>query len=73
MAENTDFDDTTATRRRPSAALLVCGLAALLVALWAFIGTDRIGALGDGQMKWVLVGAAVIVGVVLVVSPGRRK
>lgn len=70
MAENTDTDTTT---RRPSALLLLSGLAALLISAWAFIGPDHLGALGDWQFKWVLVLAAVVVGVVLVVSPGRRK
>lgn len=73
MADHTDFDDSTRERRRPSAALLVSGLAALLVAVWAFLGTDRVQSLGDSPFKWLVVAAAVIVGIVLVVSPGRRK
>ncbi|MFD4292048.1 hypothetical protein ACFWPA_05085 [Rhodococcus sp. NPDC058505] len=73
MAENIESGATTGTSRRPSAALLLSGLAALLVALWALVGPDRLGALGDWQFTWVLVLAAVVVGVVLVIAPGRRK
>ncbi|MFF0815541.1 hypothetical protein ACFYVR_10370 [Rhodococcus sp. NPDC003318] len=71
MAENTDTGNRSA--RRPSALLLLSGIAALLVSVWAFVGPDRLGALGDWQFEWLLVIAAVVVGVVLVVAPGRRK
>ncbi|EME18168.1 hypothetical protein [Rhodococcus triatomae] len=72
MAENTDTDTTTA-RRRPSPGLLLAGLAALLVSLWAFVGPVGIDAVTGGHAKWLFIAAAVVVGVVLVVAPGRRK
>ncbi|MFD1812842.1 hypothetical protein [Rhodococcus gannanensis] len=72
MADNTDTD-TAATRRRPSPGLLLAGVAALLVSLWAFVGPVGIGAVAGGHAKWLLIAVAVVVGVVLVVSPTRRK
>lgn len=72
MADNTESTESAGTRR-PSAVLLLSGLTALLVSVWAFIGPDHLGALGDWQFKWLLVVAAVVVGIALVVSPGRRK
>lgn len=72
MAEHNEFENKAGSRR-PSLALLLSGLAALLVSAWAFVGPDRLGALADWQLTWLLVAAAVVVGVVLVVVPGRRK
>lgn len=71
MAENTE----TAAKagRRPSALLLLSGLAALLVSAWALIGPGSFESLGDAQFRWILVIAAVVVGVILVFAPGRRK
>lgn len=71
MAENTESGEKTT--RRPSALLMLSGIAALLVSVWAFVGPDRLGALGDWQFEWLLVVAAIVVGVVLVIAPGRRK
>ena len=75
MADNTDTDTaaTAGTRRRPSPGLLLAGLAALLVSVWAFIGPDRLGAIGEGHLKWLFIAVAVVVGVVLVISPSRRR
>ena len=72
MAENVERGEQTGPRR-PSAGLALSGLAALLISVWAFVGPDRLGALGTWQVEWVLVAAAVVVGVVLVIAPGRRK
>ncbi|MFD4181293.1 hypothetical protein [Rhodococcus sp. NPDC058514] len=72
MVENPETDVKAGTRR-PSALLLLAGLAALLVSGWALIGPDRFESLGDAQFRWILVIAAVAVGVILVFAPGRRK
>ncbi|MFC7447726.1 hypothetical protein [Rhodococcus daqingensis] len=71
MAENTETTDKAG--RRPSALLLLAGLAALLVSGWALIGPGSFESLGDTQFRWILVIAAVVVGVILVLAPGRRK
>jgi uncharacterized sodium:solute symporter family permease YidK len=72
VADNSDTD-TADTRRRTSPGLLLAGLAALLVSLWAFVGPVGIDAVTGGHAKWLFIAAAVVVGVVLVVSPTRRK
>lgn len=71
MAENTE--STGKAGRRPSALLLLSGLVALLVSVGALIGPGSFESLGDAQFRWIVVLAAVVVGVVLVFAPGRRK
>lgn len=72
MSDTRETDQPKHTRR-PSVGLLLSGLAALLVGAWALVGPDNLAALDNRQVQWLLVTAAVVVGVVLVVSPGRRK
>ncbi|MBP1162857.1 hypothetical protein ABIC28_000390 [Rhodococcus sp. PvR044] len=71
MAENTETTDKAG--RRPSALLLLSGLAALLVSVWALIGPFHFESLGDAQFRWIVVIAAVVAGLILVFAPGRRK
>lgn len=66
-------DTRQATGRRPAAGLLLAGLFALLVSAWAMIGPEHFQSLGGGQFRWMIVVAAVAVGLVLVFAPGRRK
>ncbi len=72
VPDNREANEHNETRR-PSAGLLLSGLVALLVSAWALVGPDNLAALGNRQVQWLLVAAAVVVGVVLVVAPVRRK
>lgn len=81
MAEYQNVDDDApeggntrqATGRRPAAGLLLAGLVALLVSAWSLIGPEHFQSLGGAQFRWMIVLAAVAVGLVLVFAPGRRK
>ncbi|MFB8274085.1 hypothetical protein [Nocardia colli] len=64
--------ETTETRRGPSASLLVIGLLALGVSAWAFVGPESWPSNSAAPIGWIVVLAAIIVGIVLVVSPRRR-
>jgi len=73
-----DIDDTqdseqTRTRKRPSLVLLLAGLAALLVSGWALAGPFSLEPLANVEFRWLFVLVAVLVGVVLVFAPNRRK
>jgi len=73
-----DIDDTqdseqTRTRKRPSLLLLLAGLAALLVSGWALAGPFSLEPLANVEFRWLFVLVAVLVGVVLVFAPNRRK
>lgn len=77
-----DFDTTFETgstdnenrkrRRGPSILLLLSAIAALLISGWALIG-PFIFDFASLDLGWVLVATAVVVGLVLVVLPGRRS
>lgn len=81
MAEYQNVDDDAPeggdTRRpagrRPAAGLLLAGMFALLVSAWSLIGPEHFQSLGGAQFRWIVVLAAVAVGLVLVFAPGRRK
>lgn len=62
----------TGKRKGPSAVLLLAGLVALLVSAWALAGPSAWGRLPDLHLGWLVVVAAVVVGLGLVFSPGRR-
>ncbi|WP_172650416.1 hypothetical protein [Rhodococcus opacus] len=73
-----DIDDTqdsaqTGTRKRPSPLLLLAGLAALLVSGWALAGPFSLEPLANVEFRWLFVVVAVLVGVVLVFAPNRRR
>ncbi|EKT81894.1 hypothetical protein WSS_A15419 [Rhodococcus opacus M213] len=73
-----DIDDTqdseqTGTRKRPSPLLLLAGLAALLVSGWALAGPFSLEPLAKVEFRWLFVLVAVLVGVVLVFAPNRRR
>ncbi|WP_072687302.1 hypothetical protein [Rhodococcus marinonascens] len=72
--ESTQDNDRTGTRRGPSVIMLLSGLAALFVSGWALAGRSFAVALEDNvEFRWVFVVVAVLVGVVLVFAPSRRK
>ncbi|WP_346764555.1 hypothetical protein [Rhodococcus sp. HNM0569] len=72
-AGDTDQASDAPRSRRPSAVLLVTGVLALLVSGWALAGPFSLEPLGDGAFRWIVVGVAVVVGLVLVFTPGRRS
>lgn len=51
--------------------LLVTGLGALLVSAWALAGGGDIGDVVD--LRWLFVAAALAVGLLLVLTPGRSR
>jgi hypothetical protein len=59
--------------RGPSFTLLLAGLLALLVSIWAFIGPDSWPAHSVVPAGWIVVAVAIVVGVGLVVTPRRKK
>ncbi|NKY50474.1 hypothetical protein [Nocardia vermiculata] len=73
MADNDPADTRTEPRRGPSLSLLLAGLLAMLVSVWAFIGPTSWPVHSVVPVGWIVVGLAVVVGIVLVISPRRRK
>ncbi|ORI23258.1 hypothetical protein BJI47_09065 [Rhodococcus sp. 1168] len=59
-------------RTRPSALLFLVGLAAAIVSVCALVGPSAIVSLGNVQFRWVFVVVAIVVGVVLLLAPGRK-
>ena len=53
--------------------LLLAALAALVVSGWAMIGPFSVEFLAAVDLGWVLVGAALLIGAVLVFLPNRRR
>ncbi len=45
----------------------------MLVSVWAFIGPTSWPVHSVVPVGWIVVGLAVVVGIVLVISPRRRK
>ncbi|MFI6363386.1 hypothetical protein ACIBG0_11625 [Nocardia sp. NPDC050630] len=70
MAEPTEDN---ITKRGPSVSLLIVGLLALGVSIWAFIGPSTMTSTGVASLGWVVVIAAIVVGVLLVISPRRPR
>lgn len=70
-----DSDDDTAeenrARTRPSALLFLVGIAASIVSVSALIGPSAIESLGNVQFRWVFVVVAIVVGLALLIVPGR--
>ncbi|MFX1757929.1 Uncharacterised protein [Rhodococcus gordoniae] len=60
-------------RTGPSLLLLLAALAALVVSGWAMIGPFSVEFLAAVDLGWVLVGAALLIGAVLVFLPNRRR
>ncbi|MBF6172579.1 hypothetical protein [Nocardia blacklockiae] len=67
MAENSE------TRRGPSFSLLLAGVLALLVSVWAFIGPSSWPAHSIIPIGWIVIAAAIVVGIALVVAPRKKK
>ncbi|NKY34295.1 DUF2207 domain-containing protein [Nocardia speluncae] len=56
-----------------SAGLFVTGLLALLVSIWALAGPDQWSITSMIPIGWIVVAAAIVMGVVLVISPRMRR
>ncbi|GAA5081163.1 hypothetical protein [Nocardia iowensis] len=68
-----DKSEQTESRRGPSASLLIVGLLALGVSVWAFIGPESWPTTSALPIGWIVVLAAIIIGIVLVVSPRKHR
>ncbi|RDI51675.1 hypothetical protein [Nocardia mexicana] len=65
--------DNSETRRGPSFSLLLAGLLALLVSVWAFIGPSSWPEHSIIPIGWIVVAVAIVVGIALVISPRKKK
>ncbi|MEU2256513.1 hypothetical protein [Nocardia xishanensis] len=71
MAEQPGTNDTN-EGRGPSASLLIVGLLALAVSVWGFVGHAATAG-GAISFGWIVVIAAIVVGVLLVISPRKGR
>ncbi|KAF0848382.1 hypothetical protein [Nocardia caishijiensis] len=65
--------DSTKTERRPAFSLLVTGLLALAVSGWALLGAPTPDGGGILPVGWGVVIVASVVGLLLVLSPRRKR
>ena len=65
--------DNESTKRGPSALLLLPGLIAVAVSVWALAGPDTWAASTDNHVGWFFVVAAIVVGAVLVIAPSSKR
>ncbi|MEU2032260.1 hypothetical protein [Nocardia amamiensis] len=72
MAE-TGKNNTTESRRGPAASLLIAGLLALAVSVCGFIGPASWPAASMLPIGWIVVLAAIVIGIALVISPRKRS
>lgn len=73
LGDDTDRPAAPRPSRFPSLGLLLAGLAALFVSIWALVGPFSLDIFTNVEFRWVFVIAAVAIGAVLVFSPGRRR
>ncbi|WP_245551122.1 hypothetical protein [Nocardia paucivorans] len=59
--------------RGPSFPLLTVGLAALALSIWTLIGPAAWPAASMIPIGWIMVGTAIVVGLMLVLYPGRGR
>ncbi|WP_051022142.1 hypothetical protein [Nocardia pneumoniae] len=71
MAEHDE--NTSESRRGPAVSLLIAGLLALAVSVWGFIGPASLPAASMLPIGWIVVLAAIVIGIVLVISPRKRS
>lgn len=71
--DSNDHANPQSARRRPSVLLVLSGLVALVISAWALAGPFGLTPLGADAVRWIFVGGAVVIGVVLVLSPNWRK
>lgn len=67
-----DTQEQNKARTRPSALLFLVGIATLIVSVSALVGPSALESLGNVQFRWVFVVAAIVVGLALLIVPGRK-
>ncbi|MEU7634280.1 hypothetical protein AB0C34_30640 [Nocardia sp. NPDC049220] len=72
MAENDNTESTDERRHGTSPALLIVGLLALAVSAWAFVGPVSWSSAGMIPIGWIAVLAAIVIGIILVISPRKQ-
>ncbi|WP_446224476.1 hypothetical protein ACTWPB_04715 [Nocardia sp. IBHARD005] len=60
------------TRRRPAFPLLIIGLIALAVSVWALLGAPTPDGGGILPIGWSVVIAAIVIGLLLTLTPSRK-
>ncbi|MGW0248777.1 hypothetical protein ACWDYH_19285 [Nocardia goodfellowii] len=65
--------DQPETKRGFSPSLLTVGLLALAVSAWGLIGPATMPVSGAISFGWILVITAIVIGVLLVLSPRKRR
>ncbi|MEU1549350.1 MULTISPECIES: hypothetical protein [Nocardia] len=70
MAE-TEREETTDSRRGPAASLLIAGLLSIAISVWAFVGPASWPAASMIPIGWIVVIAAIVIGILLVISPRK--
>ncbi|MFE7745642.1 hypothetical protein [Nocardia sp. NPDC057455] len=70
MAES-EPKETTDSRRGPAVSLLIAGLLSLAISVWAFVGPASWPAASMIPIGWIVVTAAIVVGILLVISPRK--
>ncbi|WP_194825982.1 hypothetical protein [Nocardia sp. XZ_19_231] len=68
MAEQNSVE----SRRRPAFTLLTTGLIALAVSVWALLGAPTPDEGGILPVGWGVVIAAIVIGLLLTLTPSRR-
>ncbi|MFF2088808.1 hypothetical protein ACFVVM_33920 [Nocardia sp. NPDC058176] len=69
MAEN----ESVETRRRPAFSLLLTGILALALSAWALLGAPTPDEGGILPIGWAVVITAIVIGLVLTLSSGRKR
>ncbi|MEU1993365.1 hypothetical protein ABZ511_02855 [Nocardia gamkensis] len=70
MAEP-EREKTTDSRRGPAASLLIAGLLSIAISVWAFVGPASWPAASMIPIGWIVVIAAIVIGILLVISPRK--
>jgi len=73
---NTDhsYDGDTDTRRDgPSFPLLIIGILALALSIWTLIGPATWPVTSMIPIGWIVLAGAIVIGLLLVVAPGKRR
>jgi hypothetical protein len=73
MAEKSDANDSSTKSRGSSASLLIVGMLALGVSIWAFIGPAAMPGTGSVPLGWIVVISAIVIGILLVISPRKPR
>lgn len=67
----TDKRTAAGSSRGPSLPLLIVGLSALALSVWALVGPSAWPAASMIPLGWIVVGGAIVAGLTLVLCPSR--